>query len=157
MYNNPQNLKTVLYTENFFEMPDNVVNTNSFNVIDYKYRLFRERDEFNVPYGSFLTENLTFTVKASTLNDCMVFYQFMDENRSHPFSIIFDPVFNAYGRMTSFKDGIVANGYVVDIQESCEDNDSTGNEQLTVRISLILNKMSYLGMESLHELNITND
>ena len=157
MYNNPQNLKTVLYTENFFEMPDNVVNTNSFNVIDYKYRLFRERDEFNVPYGSFLTENLTFTVKASTLNDCMIFYQFMDENRSHPFSIIFDPVFNAYGRMTSFKDGIVANGYVVDIQESCEDNDSTGNEQLTVKISLILNKMSYLGMESLHELNITND
>ena len=157
MYNNPQNLKTVLYTENFFEMPDNVVNTNSFNVIDYKYRLFRERDEFNVPYGSFLTENLTFTVKASTLNDCMVFYQFMDENRSHPFSIIFDPVFNAYGRMTSFKDGLVANGYVVDIQESCEDNDSTGNEQLTVKISLILNKMSYLGMESLHELNITND
>jgi hypothetical protein len=157
MYKNPQNLKTVLYTENFFEMPDNVVNTNSFNVIDYKYRLFRERDEFNVPYGSFLTENLTFTVKASTLNDCMVFYQFMDENRSHPFSIIFDPVFNAYGRMTSFKDGIVANGYVVDIQESCEDNDSTGNEQLTVKISLILNKMSYLGMESLHELNITND
>lgn len=157
MYNNPQNLKTVLYTENFFEMPDNVVNTNSFNVIDYRYRLFRERDEFNVPYGSFLTENLTFTVKASTLNDCMVFYQFMDENRSHPFSIIFDPVFNAYGRMTSYKDGIVANGYVVDIQESCEDNDSTGNEQLTVKISLILNKMSYLGMESLHELNITND
>ena len=157
MYNNPQNLKTVLYTENFFEMPDNVVNTNSFNVIDYKYRLFRERDEFNVPYGSFLTDHLTFTVKASTLNDCMVFYQFMDENRSHPFSIIFDPVFNAYGRMTSFKDGIVANGYVVDIQESCEDNDSTGNEQLTVKISLILNKMSYLGMESLHELNITND
>jgi hypothetical protein len=157
MYKNPQNLKTVLYTENFFEMPDNVINTNSFNVIDYKYRLFRERDEFNVPYGSFLTENLTFTVKASTLNDCMVFYQFMDENRSHPFSIIFDPVFNAYGRMTSFKDGIVANGYVVDIQESCEDNDSTGNEQLTVKISLILNKMSYLGMESLHELNITND
>ena len=157
MYKNPQNLKTVLYTENFFEMPDNVVNTNSFNVIDYKYRLFRERDEFNAPYGSFLTENLTFTVKASTLNDCMVFYQFMDENRSHPFSIIFDPVFNAYGRMTSFKDGLVANGYVVDIQESCEDNDSTGNEQLTVKISLILNKMSYLGMESLHELNITND
>ena len=157
MYNNPQNLKTVLYTENFFEMPDNVVNTNSFNVIDYKYRLFRERDEFNAPYGSFLTDHLTFTVKASTLNDCMVFYQFMDENRSHPFSIIFDPVFNAYGRMTSFKDGIVANGYVVDIQESCEDNDSTGNEQLTVKISLILNKMSYLGMESLHELNITND
>ena len=157
MYKNPQNLKTVLYTENFFEMPDNVVNTNSFNVIDYKYRLFRERDEFNAPYGSFLTDNLTFTVKASTLNDCMVFYQFMDENRSHPFSIIFDPVFNAYGRMTSFKDGIVANGYVVDIQESCEDNDSTGNEQLTVKISLILNKMSYLGMESLHELNITND
>lgn len=157
MYKNPQNLKTVLYTENFFEMPDNVVNTNSFNVIDYKYRFFRERDEFNAPYGSFLTDHLTFTVKASTLNDCMVFYQFMDENRSHPFSIIFDPVFNAYGRMTSFKDGIVANGYVVDIQESCEDNDSTGNEQLTVKISLILNKMSYLGMESLHELNITND
>lgn len=157
MNKNPQNLKTVLYADNFFEMPDNVLRTNSFNVIDYKYRCYRERDEFNNPYGSFLTENMLFTVKASSLNDCMAFYRFMEDNRSHPFSIIFDPVFNSFGRMTSFKDGIVVNGYVVDVLESCANNDFSGNEQLTVKISLILNKVSYLGMESLHELNITND
>ncbi len=154
---NPQNLKTVLFPENFFEMPDNVLETNCFNVIDYKYRCYRERDEFNNPYGSFLTENLTFTVKASSLNDCKVFYQLMDDNKSHPFSIIFDPTFNAYQRMTNCKDGILVNGYVVDVLESCDNDDVTGDEQLIVKITLSLNKISYLGMENVHELNIIND
>ncbi len=157
MNRNPQNLKTVLFPGNFFDMPDNVLKTHCLNVLDYKYRCYRERDKFNNPYGSFLTENLIFTVKAATLNDCTTFYQLMDDNRSHPFSIIFDPVFNAYQRMTSCKDGIVAEGYVVDLLESCENNDDTGEEQLEVKIVLALNKISYLGMENLHELNITND
>lgn len=154
---NPQNLKAVLFPENFFEMPDNVLKTNCLSVIDYKYRCYRERDDFNNPYGSFLTENLIFTVKASSLNDCSTFYKLMDENRSHPFSIIFDPVFNAYQRMTSYKDGMMVEGYVVDIMESCLNDDETGDEQLEVSIVLALNKISYLGMENMHELNITND
>ena len=77
---NPQNLKAVHFPENFFEMPDNVLKTNCLSVIDYKYRCYRERDDFNNPYGSFLTENLIFTVKASSLNDCSTFYKLMDEN-----------------------------------------------------------------------------
>ena len=157
MNKNPQNLKAVLYPENFFEMPDNVLKTNSLNVTDYHYRCYRERDEFNNPYGPFLAANMILTVKAAALNDCTPFYKLMNDNRSHPFSIIFDPTFNAYQRMTNFKDGIVAEGYVVDVLESCENNDETGDEQLEVRITLTLNKVSYLGMESLHELNITND
>ena len=73
------------------------------------------------------------------------------------FSIIFDPVFNAYQRMTSYKDGMMVEGYVVDIMESCLNDDETGDEQLEVSIVLALNKISYLGMENMHELNITND
>ena len=157
MSRNPQNLKTVLLAENILEMPSNVINTSCYNVMDYKYRCYRDRDEFNNPYGSFLTKNLEFTVKASTLNGSMPFYRLMDENSSHPFSIIFDPVFNAYGRMTSFKDGIVLHGYVVDVLESCENEDANGDEQLEIKITIALNKISYLGMENMHELNITND
>ena len=125
--------------------------------MDYKYRCYRERDKFNNPYGSLLTENIEFTVKTATLNDCTVFYQRMDDIRSHAFSIIFDPVFNVYGRMTSFKDGMVVHGYVVDVLESCENGDVKGDEQLAVKIRIALNKISYLGMENMHELNITND
>lgn len=157
MSRNPQNLKTVLLAENILEMPSNVINTSCYKVMDYKYRCYRDRDEFNNPYGSFLTKNLEFTVKASTLNGSMPFYRLMDENSSHPFSIIFDPVFNAYGRMTSFKDGIVLHGYVVDVLESCENEDANGDEQLEIKITIALNKISYLGMETMHELNITND
>ena len=157
MNRNPQNLKTFLFAGNFFDMPDNVLKTHCLNVLDYKYRCYRERDKFNNPYGSFLTENLTFTVKASKLNACTTFYQLMDDNRCHPFSIIFDPEFNAYQRMTNFKDGIVVEGYVIDVLEACENNDETGHEQLQVKIVLALNKISYLGMENLNELNITND
>ena len=153
----PQNLKTVLHPGNFFEMPDNVLKSNCLNVMYYKYRCYRERDEFNNPYGSFLTENIVFTVKASSLNECSTFYKQMDDNSIHSFSIIFDPVFNAYQRMTNFKDGIVVNGYVVDIQESFKNDDETGEEQLEVNIVLALNKISYLSMEGLHDLNITND
>ena len=154
---NPQNLKAVLYPENFFETPDSVFKSNCLNVMDYKYRCYRERDEFNNPYGSFLTENLVFTVKASSLNDCASFYKLMGDNRSHVFSIIFDPVFNVYQRMTNFKDGMLVDGYVVDILESCKYDDETGDEQLEVSIVLALNKISYLGMENLQNLIITND
>ncbi len=157
MNRNPQNLKTVLLAENILEMPSNVINTSCYNVMDYKYCCYRDRDEFNNPYGSFLTKNLEFTVKASMLNGSMPFYRLMDENSSHPFSIIFDPVFNAYGRMTNFKDGIVLHGYVVDVLESCENEDANGDEQLEIKITIALNKISYLGMETMHELNITND
>lgn len=157
MNRNPQNLKTVLLAENILEIPSNVINTSCYNVMDYKYCCYRDRDEFNNPYGSFLTKNLEFTVKASMLNGGMPFYRLMDENCSHPFSIIFDPVFNAYGRMTSFKDGIVLHGYVVDVLESCENEDANGDEQLEIKITIALNKISYLGMENMHELNITND
>ena len=138
MAKNPQNLKVVLYPEDFFDMPDNVISTKCYNVMDYKYRCNRERDQFNYPYGPFLTDG-------------------MEENRSRAFSIIFDPVFNAYGRMTSFKDGIVMHGYVVDLLESCVNDDANGDEQLEIKIRLVLNRVSYLGMDTMHELNITNE
>lgn len=156
MNSNPQNLKTVLLTENILEMPDNAINTNCLNVMDYRYRCYRERDEFNNPYGSFLSGNLEFTVKASMINGHMPFYRLMDENETHPFSIIFDPVFNAFGRMINFKDGIVLHGYVVDVMESCENEDANGDEQLEVKITIAMSKISYIGMENMHELNITN-
>jgi len=97
------------------------------------------------------------TVKASVANNCMYFYNAMDENRSQVFSIIFDPVFNAYGRLTSFKDGLLVRGFVVDMLEACDNEDDSGDEQLRVRIKLALSKISYLGMESVHELEIRSE
>lgn len=157
MAKNPQNLKVVLYPEDFFDMPDNVISTKCYNVMDYKYRCNRERDQFNYPYGPFLTDGMEITLKVSAVTDNMPFYGCMDENRSRAFSIIFDPVFNAYGRMTSFKDGIVMHGYVVDLLESCVNDDANGDEQLEIKIRLVLNRISYLGMDTMHELNITNE
>ena len=154
---NPQNLKAVLYPENFFEMPDNVIRTNCYNIIDYHYMCYRERDQFNNPFGPFLTKHLELTVRASELNNCKAFYNSMDETKSIAFSIIFDPEFNPYDRMTGFKDGMVVHGYVIDILETCVDNEDYGDEQLEIKITLAFNKLSFLGKDSMYELNITND
>ncbi len=150
-------LKAVVYPEDFFEMVESVVKSRCMNLTAYSYRCYRERDNFNNPYGPFLARELEMTVKASVANNCMYFYNAMDENRSQVFSIIFDPVFNAYGRLTSFKDGLVVRGFVVDMLEACDNEDDSGDEQLRVRIKLALSKISYLGMESVHELEIRNE
>jgi len=153
----PTYLKAFLYAEDFFEMPNNVIKSKGYILQDYKFRFSYNRDDNNNPYGHVISEYMELTVNASLDNDSTVFYGQMEENESRVFSIIFNPVFNAYERIDSFDDGIVFNGYVIDVEESCPNDDENGDQPLQMKVKLMLNDIAFLGKESVHNLTISND
>ncbi len=153
----PSYLKAFLYAEDFFEMPDNVIKTKGYILQDYKFHFRYKRDENNNPYGHVVADYMELTVNASLINDSMVFYDQMQRDESHVYSIIFNPVFNAYERMVTFEDGIVFNGYVIDVEESCPFDDDNGAQQLQVKVKLMLNNIAFLSTDSVHYLTISND
>lgn len=152
-----QYLSTYLFIDDFFEMPGNVLKTSCYNVEDYKYQCYRKRDEFNNPFGPIMSGYMDITINTQTFNDCKVFYKRMEENESCDYSLIFNPEFNAFGRMTSFDDGMVVRGYVIDVFEACNNAESEDDEQLQITIRLMLNSVCFMGTDTLHELKISTD
>ncbi len=150
-------LKAILFPEDFLEMPGSVVQSNCYTIQDYHYNCYRERDEFGNPYGSILSNYLDFTIIVSNVLGSRLFYQRMEDNDIRNFSFIFNASFNAYGRLVNFDDGMVAKGYVIDVEEKCDNEDVTGDEQLLIHVKLLLSNIVYIGTDTVHELVITND
>jgi len=100
---------------------------------------------------------LEFTISADAERGTKRFYQRMKEHDNAAFSFIFNASFGTNDRLSGFDDGMVAYGYVVDIEEQCHDNDDNRPEQLLLHIKLLLSNINYVGRTSLYKLIINND
>ena len=150
-------LKAVLFPNNLAEVGSSVNQSNCFTVQDYHYHCFRERDEQGNPYGNIRSGYLEFSIVVSGLDTYQHFYKCMDQNENVPFSFIFNASFSKTGRINDFEDGLITYGYVVDIQESCDNHDNHGQEQLLLHVKMLLSNLIFIGNEQIHLLEITKD
>lgn len=157
MSNRPKFLKAVLFTNNLAEVGRGVVQSQCFTVQDYHYHCYRERDDQGNPYGGILSEYLDFSVIVSNLQLCKFFFQSMELNENTPLSFIFNATFTNTGRLYDFEDGLVTYGYIIDVEESCDENDHSGEEQLLIHVRMLLSNMIFIGNETIHYLEITKD
>ena len=134
-----------------------MVQSQCFTVQDYHYHCFRERDDQGNPYGGILSEYLDFSVIVSSLHSCKFFCQSMELNENTPLSFIFNATFTDTGRLYDFEDGLVTYGYIIDVEESCDENDDSGEEQLLIHVRMLLSNMAFIGNETVHYLEITKD
>ena len=155
--NRPKYLKAILFTNNLAEVGGSVLQSQCFTVQDYHYHCYRERDEQGNPYGRILSGYLDFSVIVANLDGCKYFYQCLDSNERLPFSFIFNATFGQTGRISDFDDGLITYGYVVDVKESCLNDDEGGDEQILIHVQLLLSNMVFLGSETVHVLEITRD
>ena len=153
----PKFLKAILYNNNVAEVAGSVVQSQCFTVQDYHYHCYRNRDTQGTPYGKTLSEYLDFTVVVADLEACKFFYQCMDQADNTPVSFLFNATFSPMGQLTDFEDGLVTYGYVVNVDEGCENDDETGQEQVLLHVRMILSNMYFLGSNSVHYLEITKD
>lgn len=153
----PKFLKAILYNNNVAEVAGSVVQSQCFTVQDYHYHCYRERDEQGNPYGGILSEYLDFSVVVADLEACKFFYQCMDQSENTPMSFLFNATFGPMGRLSDFEDGLVTYGYVVNVDEGCESNDETGQEQVLIHVRMLLSNMFFLGSNAVHFLEITKD
>ena len=157
MANNPKYLKALLFTNNLAEVGGSVVQSQCFTVQDYHYHCYRKRDEQGNPYGGIFSEYLDFSVVVSDLEAIKFFYQCMNQNENAPMSFLFNANFGLTGRLTDFEDGLVTYGYVVNVDEGCENDDETGQEQVLLHVRMLLSNMYFLGNNAVHYLEITKD
>ena len=153
----PKYLKAVLYTNNVAEIAGGVVQSQCFTVQDYHYHCYRERDEQGNPYGGILSEYLDFSVVVSDLETIKFFYQSMDLIENTPVSFLFNASFGPTGRLTDFEDGLITYGYVVNVDEGCENDDVSGEKQVLLHVRMLLSNMLFMGSNAVHYLEITKD
>jgi hypothetical protein len=153
----PKYLKAILYSNNVAEVAGSVVQSQCFTVQDYHYHCFRKRDEQGTPYGGIFSEYLDFTVVVSDLEAIKFFYQCMDQIENTPMSFLFNANFASTGRLIDFEDGLVTYGYVVNVDEGCENEDASGQEQVLLHVKMLLSNMFFLGSNAVHFLEITKD
>lgn len=151
------NLKAFLWPDNYFDNKDACIKDKCYKIQDYRYHCFRKRDEFGNPNGAILSDYLEFTYIASSVRSSKVFYKHMGEKASASFTFFFNVSFDDKGKVNIFDDGLVAKGYVIDMEESCANDDVNGEEQLLIHVKLLLNMITYIGKEKIHNLIISND
>ena len=153
----PNYLKAILFTNNLEEVGGGAMQSQCFTVQDYHYHIYRERDEQVNPYGVILSEYLEFSLILADKTPCKFFYQAMDTNENMPVSIIFNATFSPTGRLADYEDGLITYGYVISVEETCDNNDDTGEEQILLRVKMLLCNMHFLGSNTVHHLEITKD
>ena len=104
-----------------------------------------------------MSDYLDFSVVVSDLDACKFFYQCMDLSDNTPMSFLFNASFSNTGRLNDFEDGLITYGYVVNAEESCENDDATGEEQVLLHVRMLLSNMCFLGNNAVHFLEITKD
>ena len=150
-------LKAVLFPNNLAEVGSSVYQSQCFTIQDYHYHCFRDRDDQGNPYGSIRSGYLEFSIIVSGIDTYKYFYQCMESNENVPFSFIFNASFNNTGRIINFEDGLITYGYVVDVRESCDGHDDNGQEQLLLRVKVLLSNLIFIGNDEVHILEITKD
>ena len=155
--NRPKFLKAILFTNNLAEVGGSVVQSQCFTLQDYHYHCYRDRDEQGNPFGGILSDYLDFSVIVGDLDACKFFYQCMELNENAPLSVIFNATFGPTGRLSDFEDGLITYGYVIDIEEKCDHDDETGEEQILLHVKMLLSNMVFIGNDTVHYLEITKD
>ena len=155
--NRPKYLKAILFTNILAEVSGSVVQSQCFTVQDYHYHCYRERDDQGNPYGGILSDYLDFTVMVSDLEACKFFYQCMELNENTPMSFIFNASFGPTGRLNNYEDGMITYGYVVNVDEGCMNDDTSGEEQVLIHVKMLLSNVFFLGNNAVHFLEITKD
>lgn len=145
-------LKAVIIPENFLENPLNVLKENCLTVQHFEYLCEHKRNNSGALFGATQPVTLKFSVRVNSPHHAKEFYHRLIHNGHYSFSFLFNATFNSNQRLTEYDDGLVADGYVVGIEEKykTEGNEQGVDEQMMLDVTLLVCSMTYLGREHHH-------
>ena len=110
-------LKALVVPESILEQP-NVLQEKCLTIQWMNYKCQRERNNRGEAYGPTQPVEMEFTIRLNDTADAKPFYQMLPSNEHFCFSFLFNATFNQNERLNDYEDGMVCDGYVVDIDES---------------------------------------
>ena len=152
-------LKALLVLDDITDEGVSVWQNNCFTVQHFSYQCNRQRNEAGVPYGPTLPSYLDFTVRVSENDSAKLLFERIGISKTFPYSFLFNASFSTQRRLSDCEDGMVAQGYLVELDESYDSAANNGGtqEQMLIRGRLLLSHIRYVGRENSLKLNITND
>lgn len=148
-------LKAVVLQEDFLENPLNVMKEKCQTVQHFDYCGEYRRNETGNLYGKSETTLLTFTVRVNSMGQANSYFRSLASNDHFRFSFIFNATFNDNQRLASYDDGMVVDGFIVNIDEvsSVKIADKGEASQPLLTIKLLVRSVTYLGND--HDLKCT--
>ena len=152
-------LKAMLVMEDVTEQGVSIVQNNSFTVQHFSYGCTRKRDHAGVPYGPTVPSYLDFSVRVTADDSAKQFFERMYSRDAFPFSFLFNASFNENRRLTECQDALVARGYLIEVEETCDTSgqDAAASGQMLIKGRLLLSQLIYAGSDKNLTLTITND
>jgi len=142
-------LKAVVVTENFLENPMSVMRENCLTIQKFSYDCVHKRNSAGEVYGPTEPVILNFKVRVNSPYHAKAFYFALGQNHHYDFSLLFNVTFGANDRLADYEDGMVVNGYVVEVEEAYHSaKDEEGHdEQMMLNVKVLVRSAIYLGKE----------
>lgn len=155
----------LLVTDDITESGVSIYRDKCATVQHISYECRRRRNGAGFPFGSTLPSYLDFTIKVSPGNNGKVFFDRMQQDKTFPFSFLYNAEFQAESQgstnlvLSKYVAAMVATGYIVDAEESYENIQlgATSVDQMQIHVRLLLSKITYPGGDNPLYLTITQD
>ena len=142
-------LKALVVPENFLENPKNVLKENCLTVQHFDYECEHKRNASGEVYGPTEPVILKFSIRVNSPRHARVFYTNLVSNAYYNYSFLFNATFNSFQRLSDYEDGMVINGYVVNVEEDYISlhNEAGESNQILLNVTLLVRSVTYMGRE----------
>lgn len=147
-------LKAVVIAEDFKENPKNILKERCLTVQHFSYQCEHKRNSQGEYYGAQEPVILNFRVRIGSVHQVHTFYQNLASNGYYPYSFLFNPTFNQNQRLADYEDGMVVEGYVINVVETFNSSKSQAgeDEQVMLDVQLLVREITYVGRENQNNL-----
>ena len=149
-------LKALVVPENILTMKS-VLQERFMTVEKLHYCCLRKRNNRGEVYGPTEPVELIFSIRLNNPADAKPYYERLTSNESFIFSFVFNAVFAENTSLKDYDDGMICDGYVVNIEEHYSNTRETGlpdeqysmpqDEQMMLTVKVLLVNTTYLGRE----------
>ena len=142
-------LKAVVIADEFQSTGQNVLKEKCMTVQHFDYHCEYKRNQSSELYGSMDPVTVNFTIRVNSLYQARVFYKNLVSTGYFEYTFLFNPIFNANQRLTSYEDGMTIDGYVVSVEERYNSgkNKESRDEQVILDIQILVRSVVYFGRE----------
>ena len=147
-------LKAVMFLEDISEgIPAR--QENGFTIQHFEYSCFRSRDKAGMPYGPSNASLMQITLRTISSDGYKELYQRLNSMEQYAFSLIFNASYNDSRILQDYEDAMIANGYVVEIEELFDTSDIQHNG-MTLNMKILLHSLDYIGSKMEKRLFVNN-
>lgn len=146
-------LKAVLVMDDFLDNPMSVLKENCLTLQHFSYESEHDRKINGTTYGQSRPTILNIVVRVTHPRHAKTFYHEMAARGHYHFSILFNVKFGDSGRIASHENGMVADGYIVRIEEAYTTgkNPKGEDEQMLLNVKILLRSITYIGEQQNHQ------